>query len=301
MMPKGDLPGSKRPPRSIDDLTRWIGPNGDAVLGKRAHAALTKMLQAPHLAAVQSISEIASNNNVDPSTLTRLGKRLGFHGFTGLQDLFRNHVVQRTGYYSDRTQKLLTKKPEGGSDLARLLAEEEVKNVHDTIYRITDKTIEKAVSLIVNARRVYVLGLRASFSFAHFFAYHLGFMGQDVMLLGGAGFTVAEDLAHLTERDVLVVVSFRPYATVTVSAAKFAASRGVPLVAITDLGSPYGEAGKKCVEICVASAVYFNQSLSSLLLVELLLAAVAKKVGPSAVQAIQDLELQLRKLDIEAP
>src|SRR3546814_17280161 len=79
----------------------------DLGLGQKALAALIGMLEAPHRAAVQSISEIARDSGVDPSTLTRLGQRLGFQGFPELPELFRNHVVKRDGYYSSQTQQLL--------------------------------------------------------------------------------------------------------------------------------------------------------------------------------------------------
>src|SRR3546814_7616707 len=98
------------PPRSLESLRSLIegSRNGaDLGLGQKALAALVGMLEAPHRAAVQSISEIARDSGVDPSTLTRLGQRLGFQGFHELQELFRNHVVKRSAETPSELQSLM--------------------------------------------------------------------------------------------------------------------------------------------------------------------------------------------------
>lgn len=79
--------------------------SGRSRVGEKALVVLADMLSRPGPAAVDSISELAAKNGVDPSTLTRLGKRLGFAGFAELQDVFRRHVAQTQPFYSSRVQE----------------------------------------------------------------------------------------------------------------------------------------------------------------------------------------------------
>jgi DNA-binding MurR/RpiR family transcriptional regulator len=257
------------------------------------------MLEAPHRAAVQSISEIARDSGVDPSTLTRLGQRLGFQGFPELQELFRNHVVKRDGYYSSQTQQLLASYQVSGSKLARELADEEVKNVLDAASRLDEADLTKATDLLVNGRRIYVLGLRASFSVAYFFGSFLGFLRGDVIILGGAGFTLAEDLVHLTRGDVLVAIAFRRYTKATIAACRSAQARGVPIIAITDLSSPITQSDETGVTLVARSPYYFHAALADFFLVQVLLSAFAQRLGVDAVTGLGDLEELLLDLDVE--
>lgn len=251
------------------------------------------------MAAVQSISEIARNQGVDPSTLTRLSQRLGFQGFSDLQQLFCDHVVARSGYYTDRAQRILSKRQEEGLEFVNELAGEEISNILETSSALDQAALFKAADLIGSSRRVYILGLRASYSIAHFFSYFLGFLRHDVILLGGAGFTIGEDLAHLTTEDVLLVISFRPYTNVAISACRSAKERGIPTVALTDISSPISQNRCSDVSLFVQSDYYFNIALSNFFLAQALLSTVAKKLGSDVLRGMSDLEHQLQSLDIE--
>jgi len=290
------------PPRSLEALRSLVensAGGADLGLGQKALAALVDMIQSPHRAAVQNISEVARNNGVDPSTLTRLGQKLGFHGFPELQELFRIHVVKRESYYSNQIQQLLGSCQNDDTRLALKLADQDIKNVLDTASSLDEAALAKAVELLTASRRIYILGLRASFSIAHFFGYFLGFLRRDVVLLGGAGFTIAEDLARMSRADVLVAISFRPYTNVTVAACKSARSRNVPEIAITDLSSPIAQSDEAGVTLASLSPYYFNSALANFFLVQALLAALAQKLGLDAIAGLEELEDQFLDLDIE--
>ena len=117
---------SGTPPRSLDELHRRVERertlSGRQSMGERTLAVLVDMLARPGQVAVQSISELAAHNGVDPSTLTRLGKRLGFSGFGELQDVFRRHVSATQPFYSTRVRELVSndRARERASPLQRL-------------------------------------------------------------------------------------------------------------------------------------------------------------------------------------
>ena len=51
---------------------------------------------------MRSISELAASLGVNPSTLTRLAKRLGFEGFSDFQSVFRDAIASEPRYFYSR-------------------------------------------------------------------------------------------------------------------------------------------------------------------------------------------------------
>src|SRR5690606_39565949 len=107
-------------------------------------------------------SELAARNHVDPSTLTRLGQRLGFSGFGQLQDVFRRHVRDTQPFYSARVRELVSDSAgqEGGSRLQRL-AQAECRKVLAVADALDDAKVEEAARRLLAARRVPGFRLRA--------------------------------------------------------------------------------------------------------------------------------------------
>ena len=87
-----------RTPQSLEELRTLAlalaRGEGDLSLGGKAQSVFSRLLDAPEQAAVRSISELAASLGVNPSTLTRLAKRLGFDGFSDFQSVFRNAIAK---------------------------------------------------------------------------------------------------------------------------------------------------------------------------------------------------------------
>lgn len=291
-----------RVPQSVEDLSA-LGQSAQQEniprLGRRAMAALIWMLENPHRAAVCSITEIAVEAGVDPSTLTRLGKRLGLAGFTDLQEVFRKHIAQRGLFYSNHAKGIMDRRSSGRANRFQQLAHEEVERILATASGTDDASIEKASELICNANNVYVIGVRATYSVAYFFGAFASFLRPRVAMLGISGGAIAEELAQVSRDDVFVVVSFRPYTKVAVEACAAMAKRNVPIVAITDASSPLAGEGESRVTLRTQGPFYFNSAVSSFLLVELLLSSVAEMLGPRAIAHMHEVEALLAETSIE--
>ena len=110
-------------PKTLDGLRQRLRdakrPRSGLRLGRGSANVLAAMVDAPSHAAVSNISQIATANGVNPSTVTRLAKKLGFTGFGDLQDVFRRYVADRGGFYSRHAASLL---PEPGETMSESLA-----------------------------------------------------------------------------------------------------------------------------------------------------------------------------------
>lgn len=291
-------------PESLADLRRFVEhqrtASGRECMGDRMLTVLVDLLDNPGQAAVQSISELAVRNGVDPSTLTRLGKRLGFSGFAPLQALFRGHVAATQPFYSSRVEELVASasKARSGGTLEKL-AEAECQKVLAAASKLSEKQIARAVKRLVTAKHVYVLGLRATYAVAYFFGSFLGNLRDRVTVLGAPGFPLAGELANIKKDDLLVALTFRPYTRTVVAAVGVARSEGIPVLSITDGGSPVNVAPNEGVTLEVEQPFYLDSSLAQFFVAEALLLGVARHLGPRASAVIRRREMINRTLNIE--
>src|SRR5215470_47761 len=106
------------PPRTIEDLRALalsVGRDEAGFsLGSKAHDVFAKLVEAPEQSAVRSISELASQFGINPSTLTRLAKRLGFEGFSDFQAVFRKAIANDQQYFYSRQAGRLMTTPSAG-------------------------------------------------------------------------------------------------------------------------------------------------------------------------------------------
>ena len=121
------------PPDSLDQLHELLArirhKKTSVRLGKRSIDALAEMLGAPRQTAVYSISQLASEHAINPSTLTRLAKSLGFDGFSSFQSLFRDHVTGSGHFYTDRVDHLreTTSQDASASSVANRVGQDEIE------------------------------------------------------------------------------------------------------------------------------------------------------------------------------
>lgn len=269
-------------------------------MGRRTLAVLADMLDRPGSAAVQSISELAAHNGVEPSTLTRLGKRLGFSGFGGLQDVFRRHVAATQPFYSNRVGEMLSPSGEGRAmNSLQQLAQGECQKVMAVASQLDQKTIDEAVTRLLKARRVFVLAARGAYGLGHFFGTYLSTMTDTVSIVGDPGMPLEGALFRMQQTDLLVAISFRPYTLSVVGAVQMARGAGVPVLALTDAGSAIEVGPKEGTTLVVDQPMYFDSLLAHYFAIEVLLIAAARRLGPKALAAIRKRESINKALGLE--
>jgi DNA-binding MurR/RpiR family transcriptional regulator len=210
------------------------------------------VLEHPHDFALGTAATVAEAAGVQPSALVRFANVLNFSGFSELQQLFRNRLLQQAGTYRQRISAM---KPAavartGEPPLLQTLAELGVSDLHQLERSVPDAALKQAARLLAAARRVHVLAQRRAFPVAAYLAYALGQLDLRVQLHDGVGGMLGESLRQIERGEVLLVTSFRNYSPDVVEAATAAAARGVKVIAVTDHPlSPLKPAASVCLLI----------------------------------------------------
>jgi len=290
---------------SIKDLRRLLQQDrqskvGRNHLGRKARAVLTYMLNSPGVAAVASITEIAEATEVDPSTLTRLGQRLGFAGFSELQNVFRGHVKETQPFYSTRIYEHVYQA--GKDDPERFLeshANTECQKLTAVSRQVSQTEINRGGEWIAQAKTVYVVGMRATYGLSFYFGSYLSTLRSHVRIIGTPGYSLTYDLADIGPEDVVVAVSFSPYTRGVLLSAEIAARQGARIVAITNPGSPLVVESDRHSSLIIDQPYYFDSSTTHFFIMQALLIASARCIGTAALKVAKRREGIDKTLDIE--
>lgn len=296
-----------RPPKNLDELRQRyaeiIREGHQKRFGVSSLKILRAMLDSPAEAAVKSISQIAKENGTNTSTVTRLAQRLGFPGFPSYQQVFRQHLKQSASFYSTQVRNFLesTKSTIRSNDSTlQQVVHEEWGNVMTTLEKYDKATFKNVVNLLLEAERVFILGLRSVFPLAFYLAYYLRLIRDNIIVFGKSGHTLAEDLALLRQGDLLLAVSIRPYTKETIRACREAKRQGAELVTVTDSHSSPLAVETKNTLIASSKGPYFFTPLTSLVIyAETLLSEVVKSLGNEAVSRLKHVENLFERMDIE--
>ena len=286
----------KHRPESLADLNNLLSDieagNKTVQIGPTALRTLRGLVESPARTAVSSITELAASHEVNPSTLSRLSKTLGFSGFSAFQKLFREHIDENSNYYSFRASRLIDgyKGAGTGGQAVYDIVADELRNIDALGTMLDGGELVQAVDKITGARKVGFFGRRQFFSLAAFMAYALGLIREDVELLQPIPDT-AHSLNFMGKNDLLVVMGCDPYTSTTVDACKIARQLGIPIIAITDSRySPLTRYSKQNLIVPTDGQFYSNNMAASFVLAEGLLAMVAQRMGKGAVEALEKRE-----------
>ena len=266
-------------PRDFPALKALIASRA-ADLPKRLSQVAQYSLQHPDEMAFGTVASIADEALVQPSTLVRFAQALGFQGFTELQEVFRSRLRERVLSYDERLAHLRSQSVSANkaSVIFAGFAESAEKSLKELRVRLDGETLEKAVELLAEADTIFLVGLRRSFPISSYMSYAFGKLAIKNQLIGATGGLAAEDVSFATKQDVMLAISFTPYASETIKLAQSAAARGVPVISITDSAfSPLVPMAKLWFEVTEAQFEGFRSMSATLALAMTLTVAVAER------------------------
>ena len=206
-----------------------------------------------------------------------------------MKQLFRMNLVEETASYTDRARlfREMDSEQELSDDPAQILKEFAHSNaqaLQQMAARTPAEDMEKAVSLLAGAQNVYIIGLRRSFSVATYLSYALSHLECRPILIDGLGGMFKEQISRISENDVVISISFTPYASETVMVSEKAAQTGAKQIVITDSQiSPLASFSDVCFVIKEAQVDAFRSQSATLCLAQSLTVALAYRQGSKLI------------------
>lgn len=266
------------PPRDFESLRALMVAMKDD-LPKRLAQVAAYSLGNPDEVAFGTAASIAAAADVQPSTLVRLARHLGYEGFSDLQSIFRSRLKEKHLSYEERLSNL----EQGGkhveeTELLRGFLNAASQSINRLAATIDPALFARAVEMLSGAETIYLIAKRRAYPLTAHMAYAFGKLGIRYVMVASPNGVEPEMAQFATIGDVAFAVSFSPYASETVTYAQAFAERDVPLVSITDsVFSPL--AGHSAVWFEVAESDYsgFRSISASMALAMALPVAIAER------------------------
>ena len=188
---------------------------------------------------LERIQDIADHCGVQPSAVVRFAKHFGFSGFSEMQAIFRAGISTQIApgrSYQNRIRDALARsdQPLASADIAQEFVGGAAAGLEELRQQLPNLPIDRAVDMLAHAPSLWVAGARRAYPVATYLAYALQHTNKPVQLVDFTGAMHTGQLRGMRQGDVLVAISFAPYAEETMTIARQAAQAGVTVIAITD-------------------------------------------------------------------
>jgi DNA-binding MurR/RpiR family transcriptional regulator len=235
---------------------------------------------------------VAAAAGVGPSTMLRLAKRLGFESYDDFRKPFQEAMRTGRGTFADRAewlQSLAGNAREG--EVLSTMAEAAISNIETTFGTAEPETLGHVADMIRQARKVYVFSGGGLVPIAGYFNAVARMVLPSCVFIDGASGSVVDVLLHAGPADVMLVLSFEPYADATVRGARLARERGARVVALTDSrASPLAQVADAVLRAPTASPQFFPSQVAVVALLETLIALIVLRSDASTVENIDEIE-----------
>lgn len=251
-----------------------------ARLTDRDRQVLDYMMKNKETACFMAAGEIAKLLGVSASCVVRLSGKLGYPSYYQFKRALQEEVAQLR---REKTREPIPyeriREYENLTD--REMLEALTQNIQGNLARDLsgelDERLEQAASMILEARRVYLVGFRAVAGFAASFSVMLGCIRPEVYAVPNVQPPI-DFLADLTPEDLLVPIAFHRYSRDTVFVAEMGRAAGCRILAVTDsLLSPVAKTADVTIPIHVGNFTFFNSYVSLAVVMDLLAGLLSKK------------------------
>ena len=164
-------------------------------------------------------------------------------------------------------------------------------NIASTLHLLSENDLAKAVSSIIAAQNIYVLGTRGNFSVAHYLGYRLSQIKRGVHLVSGLSMDYPEEIASIRRGDVCIAFLTPRYSRMTANLVAWMKKRGVMIILFTKEGSSEINLYGDIILPCRTDGISYKSSLIALFAVcNYILAAVVPQNHDESMEVLAQTE-----------
>ena len=233
---------------------------------------------------------------VSESTVVRFANALGYSGYPKLQDALQEVIKNKL----TTVQRVdMVKEFNDDSAILKKIVKSDMYNIKDTLEESDEKAFEEAANRILKAKRIYIVGMRSSFTIAQYLGFYLGIILDSVHVIRTDMGDAFEQVVKINEDDVLIAISFPRYSKKSYQIVSYAKEKGAHIVSLTD--SPFAPVASFTDNLLLVKSnmVSFVDSLvPALSIANALIVSVGMKEKEDIKQHFDDLEAIWEKYSV---
>ena len=204
--------------------------NNPEIKMSKSHKALVKYIKENiNTVAYKSISEIAKENNIGEATVTRFVKRIGFNNFQE----FKLSVAKE--FYSKFDENIINPSITENDDLfdvAYKLVKSSVDVLENNLKNLDIDKINECIEYILNAKKVYFIGIGYSGNIATEYSYKFMRIGINCNSFTD-GHTMIILSSIMDKDDLILAISHTGNTKEIIRASELASKNNTKIVSIT--------------------------------------------------------------------
>lgn len=190
------------------------------------------ILQYPEEAAWRPVAYVARQVGLSEASVVRFVYAFGFGGYKKMQVELHSEVRSRLSI-AQRFKDTV----ESGSDsesIPSMIYQRDIANLNATYQKISEETYRTTCKMILQARKIGVVGTRVAVSPAVILQILLNQLRDDVYLLTPAFDNAYDNLVNWDERDLLISFSYMKARNFVYELSSFGKEKGCKLISICD-------------------------------------------------------------------
>ncbi len=240
-------------------------------------------------AVFMTAARLGETVGVSESTVVRYAMFIGYNGYPefqrDLEEWVQNKInsVQKIGAkYGKSTQ----------SEILTSVLQADIEKLQDTIQKLDPVAFETAVDIILEAKTVYVMGVRSCEPLAEFLNFYLNMIRGSVVLLKTTSISETfEQMIRIDGQDAMIGISFPRYSMRTLKAMEFANDRNAKVITVTDSVHSPMNLYSSCNLLARSDMVSIVDSLvAPLSVINALVVAMCLKRPEEVKRSLKDLE-----------
>ncbi len=240
-------------------------------------------------AAFMTAAKLGEVVGVSESTVVRFAIELGYEGYPKLQkvlqELIKNKLtaVQRIEVSSNRINE---------GNILKSVLQSDMEKIKLTLEDIDQNSFNDIVECILNAKNIYILGVRSSAPLAGFLGFYFNLIFDNVRLVHTTSVSeMFEQILRATEGDAVIGISFPRYSKRTIKAMQFVKTQGATVIAITDsIESPISAFADHSIIARSDMASFVDSLVAPLSVLNALIVAIGLRKKESLSATFEKLE-----------
>ena len=267
-------------------------PNMSKSQEKIAKYILSHLNTTPFL----TVEKLAKSSGVSIATITRFVTFLGYKGYPEfIKDTQESIKQQLTNI---ERIKIESEKNSGEEKDIYEIFEDDVNNIKLTMEDLNLYELKKAVDLLLNAKRIYIVARRSSSVIGTFLKYYFDLMFNNVNLIESIE-QIPKQTNEFSDEDVIIGISFEKYARSTVEIFTYLKTNGAKTIAITDtMLSPLVPYSDITLTAVSKGSTFIESFAAPLSLINVLIVYIEKEKKDLFNSNVELLEAAWKKFDL---
>lgn len=240
-------------------------------------------------AAFMTAAKLGSEVGVSESTVVRFAIELGFDGYPKLQKALREIIKSKL----TSAQRLEVSSSQiDPENVMKSVLQADMNKLRMTLEEADESNFDAIVDAILNAKRIYILGVRSSAPLASFLGFYFNLIFENVRLVHTTSVSeMFEQIVNARAGDVVIGISFPRYSRRTSKALEFVSKQGATVVAITDNQySPLVKYADYCLFARSDMASFVDSLVAPLSMINALIVAIGLKRKDQIHATLEKLE-----------